>query len=70
MIEAAFYSDLVARSVAAVESMKNSGSWPNMEYTKCSDYTGDIPITRNIDLKTALSVSSDGELENISSYYL
>ena len=56
-IEAAFYADLVARSVAAVESMKNSGSWPSMEYIKCSDYSGDIPITRNVDLMTALSVS-------------
>ena len=35
IIEAAFYVDLSARAIAAVESMKNNGTWPEMEYTKC-----------------------------------
>ena len=55
-IEAAFYTDLVARAITAVESMKSAGSWPSMEYTKCSDYSGDAPITRSVDLKSALQV--------------
>ena len=67
-IEAAFYADLVARAVAAVESMKRSGSWPSMEYTKCGDYSGDIPITRNVDLMTALSVSNSKFHQRLFSY--
>ena len=55
-IEAAFYVDLGARAISAVEDMKNDGSWPNMTYTKCKDYTSETPTPRSLDLLSAMKV--------------
>jgi len=49
-IDAGFYFDLAVRSLTAVHNMKAGGSWPEMTYTKCSEYTSDVPIDRSIDL--------------------
>jgi len=57
-IEAAFYVDLGARAISAVEDMKNDGSWPDMTYTKCKDYTSETPTPRSLDLVSAMKSSS------------
>ena len=58
-IDSGFYFDLVAKSVAAVQNMKTEGAWPDMTYSKCSEYkyphTKD-PTERNLDLWSALKV--------------
>jgi len=53
-IDAGFYFDLAVKSLTAVHNMKSGGSWPEMTYTKCSEYTSDVPIDRSIDLAVAL----------------
>ena len=55
-IEAGFYFDLTVRAVDAVESLKRSGLWPDLTYTKCSEFTGDTPIRRSLNLATAIQV--------------
>ena len=59
-IDAGFYFDLAIRSLTAVHNMKLGGSWPEITYTKCSEYTaetaGDYPIDRVIDLESSLKV--------------
>ena len=55
-IEAAFYVDLGARAISAVEDMKADGSWPDMTYTKCKDYTSETPAPRTLDLVSAMKV--------------
>ena len=62
-IDAGFYFDLTLRSLTAVHNMKSGGSWPEMTYTKCSEYTSDVPIDRSIDLISSFKVF------NISSYF-
>ena len=34
-----------------------AGSWPEMTYTKCSDFPGGKPTERSLDLMSALKVS-------------
>jgi len=58
IMEAAFYVDLGARAISAVESMKNAGTWPAMEYTKCSEYNSASPVARSLDLVSAIQSSS------------
>ena len=56
-IDAGFYFDLAIRSLTAVHDMKLVGSWPEITYRKCSEYTtGDAPIDRAIDLVTSMKV--------------
>ena len=55
-IDAGFYFDLAVRSLTAVHNMKSGGSWPEMTYTKCSEYTSDVPIDRSIDLISSIKV--------------
>ena len=55
-IEAAFYVDLGARAISAVENMKNDGSWPDMNYTKCGDFEQGTPTFRSLDLISAIKV--------------
>ena len=57
-IEAGFYLDVTVRAVDAVESLKRSGSWPDLTltYTKCSQYTGDTPVQRSLNLAAAIQV--------------
>ena len=55
-IEAGFYFDLTVRAVDAVESLKRSGSWPDLAYTKCSQFTGDTPVQRSLNLAAAFQV--------------
>ena len=56
-IDAGFYFDLAIRSLTAVHNMKLGGSWPEITYTKCSEYTaGDDPIDRVIDLEANMKV--------------
>ena len=57
-IEAAFYVDLGARAIAAVEDMMADGSWPEMTYTKCKDYTSETPTPRSLDLVSAIKVGN------------
>ena len=57
-IDAGFYFDLVAKSATAVQNMKDSGSWPEMAYTKCTDFTSSSPIERNLDLLSAFKVGA------------
>ena len=57
-IEAGFYFDLTVRAIDAVESMKISGTWPDISYTKCSQYSGDTPIQRSLNLAAAIQVPS------------
>ena len=56
-IDAGFYFDLFIKSLTAVHNMKSGGSWPEMNYTKCSDYTSNVPIDRAIDLASSLKVN-------------
>ena len=35
------------------------GGWPEMTYTKCSQFAGGQPIERSLDLMSALKVSED-----------
>jgi len=53
-IDAGFYFDLTVRSLTAVHNMKSGGSWPEMTYTKCSEYTSDVPIDRSLDLVSSI----------------
>ena len=62
IMEAAFYVDLGARAISAVESMKNAGTWPAMEYTKCSEYNSASPVARSLDLVSAIQVIIEGNL--------
>ena len=55
-IEAGFYLDVTVRAVDAVERLKQSGSWPDLTYTKCSQYTGDTPVQRSLNLAAAIQV--------------
>ena len=55
-IEAGFYLDLTVKAIDAVESLKKSGSWPNLAYTKCSQYDSDTPIQRRLNLASAIQV--------------
>ena len=55
-IDAAFYFDLAVRAMTAVLNMKSGGSWPEMAFTKCSEYTSNVPITRSIDLISNIKV--------------
>ena len=52
------YVDFGARAIAAVESMKKAGTWPALDYTKCSDFDFDnpSPVARSLDLKSAIQV--------------
>ena len=56
-IDAGFYFDLFIKSLTAVHNMKSRGSWPEMTYTKCSDYTSNVPIHRALDLASSLRVN-------------
>lgn len=55
-IEAGFYLDLTVKAIDAVESLKKSGSWPNLAYTKCSQFGSDTPIQRSLNLASAIQV--------------
>jgi ionotropic glutamate receptor len=57
MLESAFYADMAAKTLAAVAKMKKDGSWPEMTYTKCSEFSGGEPIERSLDLMSALKAS-------------
>ena len=56
-IDVAFYFDLITKSMIAIKNMKNNLSWPQMDYTMCSEFNQTTPIERSIDLKVALAVS-------------
>ena len=56
-IDAGFYFDLAVRSITAVYNMKLRGSWPEITYTKCNEYTSNAPIERTIDLAFAMKVN-------------
>jgi len=53
-IDAGFYFDLAVRSLTAVHDMKAAGTWPEMTYTKCSEYTSTEPIDRTLDLVSSI----------------
>ena len=55
-IDAGFYFDLAVRSLTAVHDMKAAGTWPEMTYTKCSEYTSTEPIDRTLDLVSSIQV--------------
>ena len=55
-IDAGFYFDLTARSIDAVERMKSSGSWPDLTYTKCSQFVSDKPTPRSLNLAASIQV--------------
>ena len=51
-IDVAFYYDLFHMGLKAVSSMKEAGTWPELQYEKCNDNTE--PITRNLNLLQAI----------------
>jgi len=53
-IDAGFYFDLSVMALTAVQNMKTAGTWPEISYTKCSEYTSDVPIERSVDLLTSM----------------
>jgi len=57
-IDAGFYFDLAVRSLTAVHNMKTGGNWPDMTYTKCSEYTSNEPIARNLELASSIAAVS------------
>ena len=56
-IDAGFYFDLFIKSLTAVHNMTSGGTWPEMTYTKCGDYTSNVPIDRAIDLVSNMKVN-------------
>ena len=56
-LENSFYADITARTILAVESIMTSGRWPSINNIKCSEYDNAVPITRDIDLVSALKVT-------------
>lgn len=64
-VEAGFYFDLTVRAIDAVESMKTSGTWPDLAYTKCSQYSDFTPIQRSLNLAAAIQVPKNIVLFNI-----
>lgn len=69
-IDAGFYFDLAVRSLTAVHDMKSAGSWPEMAYTKCSDYTSTEPIDRTLDLVSSIQVFHSQMFLETSSFYM
>ena len=61
-LDAAFYADLILKSLDAVNTMKNSGSWPSLSVSRCADYTSDAATARSLDLVSALKSSSSPDL--------
>jgi len=61
-IEAAFYTDLILKTLDGVNNMKNDGSWPQLSYSKCADYTSNEPTERSLDLLSAIEASSSPDL--------
>ena len=57
LIDAAFYFDLVVKSLAAVQVMKDRNSWPPIHYIKCNDSFSSGDIERNLDLHEAMEVT-------------
>ena len=57
VIDAAFYFDLVVKSLAAVQVMKDRNSWPPIHYIKCNDSFSSGDIERNLDLREAMEVT-------------
>ena len=55
-IEAAFYTDLILKTLDGVNNMKSDGSWPQLSYSKCADYTSNEPTERSLDLLSAIEV--------------
>ena len=67
-IEAGFYLDVTVRAIDAVERLKQSGSWPDLTYTKCSEFTGDTPIQRSLNLAAAIQVLTSLSSIRVFSY--
>ena len=53
-VDIAFYFDTVHLALKAVSSMKDSGTWPAMEYKKCNEYNQQEPLINNVNLMPAL----------------
>ena len=58
VIDAAFYFDLVVKSLAAVQVMKDGNTWPAIHHSKCNDSSSSVPLQRNIDLQGAMEVTN------------
>ena len=56
-IDAAFYFDLVGKSLAGIQAMKDKNLWPTMEYTKCNDSSSSVTLERNFYLKLSIMVT-------------
>ena len=67
-IEAGFYLDVTVRAIDAVERLKRSGPWPDLTYTKCSEFTGDTPIQRSLNLAAAIQVLTSLSSIRVFSY--
>ena len=57
-IDVAFYFDTLHMGLKAVSSMKDAGTWPEIEYEKCNDNVDVIPRNLNL-LRSLQSVSKD-----------
>ena len=62
-IDVAFYFDTLHMGLKAVSSMKDAGTWPEIQYGKCNDNEDMIP--RNVNLLRSLqsvSIESDPKI--------
>ena len=56
-IDVAFYFDTLHMGLKAVSSMKDAGTWPEIQYGKCNDIVDVIPRNLNL-LRSLQSVST------------
>ena len=53
-IDVAFYYDTLHMGLKAVSSMKDAGTWPEIQYGKCNDNSNEDMISRNVNLLQSL----------------
>ena len=62
-IDVAFYFDTLHMGLKAVSSMKDAGTWPEIQYEKCNDNVDVIPRNLNL-LRSLQSVSKEFRPKN------
>ena len=53
-IDVAFYYDTLHMGLKAVSSMKDAGTWPEIQYRKCNDNNNEDIVSRNMNLLQSL----------------
>ena len=59
----AFYFDTLHLALSAVSSMKEAGTWPTIDYKKCTEYNQQEPLVQNVNLLQSMqSISVSFEI--------